>query len=284
MRVFLLMCFCLSVIPAYAFEPQKHAEFSSDAIALYKACTGKFVPGKVAQAFAEGAEDEDNPTPTRGRNWHFYNNGGKIGHYWRLVFFRCNGSNEEIFKKRVEKLQKLIEEKASTEDIYAAAGRVAHHIQDMSSPPHVLPIYHTDEDRFDKYEPATVPNLATNAICNSLQGNIVTPNELLESAAQATLAAVAAPVVFSGGEKIESETWAKFWGGGSDKKYKGFSIYGAYGNTYGVRILNADSANRAKYDQTIFDNFFNERRNRAVIDTVQLLRYVDKLELKIRTN
>lgn len=276
MRALFLMFFCLSTLPANAFEPQKHAEFSSDAIALYKACTGKFVSGKIAQALAEGAEDEDNSTPTRGMNWHFYNNDRKIGHYWRLVFFRCNGSNEEIFKKRVEKLQKLIEEKAPTEDIYAAAGRVAHHIQDMSSPPHVLPIYHTDVDRFDKYEPATVPNLATNAICNSLQGNIVSPNELLESAAQATLAAAAAPVVFSGGEIIEGETWAKFWGGGNDKNYEGFSTYGTYGNIYGVRTSSTDSGNRAKYDKSIFDNFFNERRNRAVSDTVQLLRYVDK--------
>lgn len=278
MRILLLMVLSLTVVPAYAFEPQKHVEFSNDAMALYKICTNKFVAGKNIKAFAAGAEAEDNPTPSRGLNWHFYSNSGKIGCYWWGPFC-CNGSNVEIFKFRVDTLKERIAAKDPIiEDIYFTIGRIAHHIQDMSSPPHVLPIYHTSNDLFDKYEPATVENLATPEVCDEIRAVVYTPAELLEKAAQATLIAAAAPVEFAGGEKNSGESWKKFWGGGASTKYQGFSTYGVYGNTFGVKASDPENAMRGKYTPATFDNFFNLRRNRAVIDTAKLLIYVETLK------
>lgn len=275
-KLFILCLLCCN--SAFAFEPQKHVEFSHDAAGLYNTCSGNSIAENDSNAFASGARKEDNPWPERGLNWHFYNNSGKIGEYRRYLFFNCNGSNEKIFAKRLAELKGLISEKAPKEDIYEAAGRVAHHIQDMSSPPHVVPIYHTSEDRFDKYLPGALPDSFSAETCKSLMGKVnISPDELLQSAAVATISAISTPVFFVGTGEVSGETWEKFWVGEDDKVYEGFISYGVYGNTYGKVVASTREKNRIKYNQETFVNFFNERRNHAVIDSALMLLYVDQL-------
>jgi hypothetical protein len=258
----------------YAFEQEKHELISNSAASLYETCAGRAIPGELLSAFAQGAADEDELGLTRALNWHFYNNGHRIGRYWKFIFY-CNGSNEKIYHQRVRTLDGLFASKASAIKIYAAAGRVAHHIQDMSVPPHVMPIYHVGNDNFDNYAPASMPATDATAICKEVKGTIIELFELLERAAQNTLHAVAQPVVFADGKTLENETWMKFWGGPDDQDLSGFKTYGEYGNLFGTIPPCKSSICRA-YDRNTYDRFYNEAYMRAVADTVRLFIYLDQ--------
>jgi len=258
----------------YTFEQEKHELISDSAASLYETCTGRAIPRELLSAFAQGATDEDEWGLIRPLNWHFYNNGHRIGHYWKFIFY-CNGSNEKIYHQRVQTLDGLLASKAPAIKIYAAAGRVAHHIQDMSVPPHVMPIYHLGDDNFDNYIPASRPAADTASICKDVNGTIVEPLELLEWAAQNTLKTVAQPVVFANGKTLENETWMKFWGGPDDQDLSGFKTYGEYGNVFGTIPPCKNSTCRA-YDRKTYDKFYNEAYMRAVADTVRLFIYLDQ--------
>ena len=271
LRIILILMLASS---CYAFEPERHELISNSAATLYKACTGHAITEELLSAFAQGTADEDERGLTRALNWHFYNNGHRIGRYWKFIFY-CNGSNEKIYHQRVQTLDGLFALKTSSIKIYAAAGRVAHHIQDMSVPPHVMPIYHLGDDNFDNYIPASIPTADTAAICKDIKGTAIEPFDLPEQAAQNTLRAVAQPVVFADGKTSENETWMKFWGGPDDPDLSGFKTYGEYGNVFGTIPPCKSSICRA-YDRNTFDRFYNEAYMRAVADTVRLFIYLDQ--------
>jgi hypothetical protein len=258
----------------HAFEPERHELISNSAASLYKACTGHAIPEELLSAFAQGTADEDERGLTRALNWHFYNNGHRIGRYWKFIFY-CNGSNEKIYHRRVQTLDGLFASKSSAIKIYAATGRVAHHIQDMSVPPHVMPIYHLGNDNFDNYVPASRPAAGTAAICKDVNGTVVEPLDLLELAAQNTLKAVAKLVVFADDKTLENDTWMKFWGGTADQDLSGFKTYGEYGNLFGI-IPPCESSICRAYDRNTYDRFYNEAYMRAVTDTVRLFIYLDQ--------
>jgi hypothetical protein len=270
----ILILILTSASACYAFDPNKHELISSSAASLYETCTGRAMPKESLSAFAKGAADEDEWGLTRALNWHFYNNGNKIGRYWKFIL-HCNGSNEKIYHKRVRTLDGMMISKVPDIEIYAAAGRVAHHIHDMNVPPHVMPIYHLGDDNFDNYIPASMPAAEAAALCKDVTGTIIEPLELLERAAQNTLKAVAKPVVFADGKTFENETWMKFWGGPDDQDLPGFKTYGEYGNTFGIIPPCKSSVCRA-YDRNTFDRFYNEDYMRAVADTVRLFIYLDQ--------
>lgn len=267
-----LIIFVLS-LPAHAFEPRKHADFSREAAAIYQVCTGRELPGNVIDAFVKGSVREDDPTLERALNWHFYNRDGKIGTY-RKFFLTCEGSNGRIFQKRLDTLDYLIDAKRPLDEIYAVAGRAVHHIQDMSSPPHAMPIYHTIFDKFDKYE-FTPTSVDVSGICADAGTKKYVPLELLENAARNTLEAVERPVVFDDGKTVSGETWLKFWGGPEDQCYAGFSTYGAYGNSFGKSKPRGDSA-CALYNENVYNRFFTDCYIRAITDTIRFLIYLDE--------
>jgi len=255
--------------PCYAFEKSRHELFSNDAIDLYKACKGRVLPQELSDAFVVGSVEEDTWGWTRARNWHYYNRENKIGRYWKVIL--CNGSNDHIFHVRLARLNNLLLTKAPERDIYDVAGRLAHHIQDMSSPPHVMPINHLVCDKMDHYRfrPASMDP------CEKVNVSVVDPPVLLREAAQYTIKATERPVEFKNGT-IENETWMKFWGGPDDAELSGFKTYGGYGNVFGVRPQCKNGGVCDAYDKDVYDNFYADRYRSAVTYTVRLLIYLDQ--------
>jgi hypothetical protein len=271
--IFISILIVLLAMPCFAFGPDTHEEFSKSAALIYQKCTGHAMPEKYIAAFADGAKKEDDPELTRVLNWHFYNNGKKIGHYWKYGFY-CDGSNEHIFQARLDKLESLLAQNKYPIEIYTVAGRIVHHIQDMSSPPHTAPIYHVGSDKFDNYKSTLNSNADDAPICGDIKG-ITEPHELLEQAAQNTLKAINSPVAFDNGKKIEGETWKKFWDGPQDRDLLGFKTYGEYGDAFGM-VPPCHSEACGAYSSQVYDRFYNERCLRATIDTVRILIYLDK--------
>jgi len=248
-----------------------HEKISRHALYLFNSSSTSKTPDNISSAFISGSINEDEISLTRFMNWHFYNNGGIIGRY-RKYGILCNGSNEKIFQKRLNELNTLLSSNADKLKIYGIAGRMAHHIQDMSSPPHVIPVYHLGSDKFDSYinDTYVLPDIKPVAYPIDC-----TPDKLLDQAARNTLNSIKDDVIFTNGGTIPGESWLKFWHGDDDKNLNGFKKYGEYGNTFGIN-RECKGVAQYSYDESLFNRFFNECYTRAVTDTVNLLVYLDK--------
>ncbi|MCX5849173.1 MAG: hypothetical protein NTW65_06965 [Deltaproteobacteria bacterium] len=271
------MCFIVLIFllasPCHAFKPrEQHDPISKKAISLYQICTGHAIPEELSNVFIERVVAEDDISLARLGNWHFYNNGNKIGRYYLLFY----GANDKTFQKLLKKLENLIaSSQPRKEEIYKVAGHIAHHIQDMNAPAHVMPIYHVGEDKFDNYTPASVFGVNITEFCKALSGPVIVPSDLLEQAAQNTLKAVSGQVVFNSDKTFKNETWMKFWGGPENRDLAGFKTYGEYKNVFGL-VPPCDSSVCGSYDKDTYDRFFNECYMRAVMDTARLLLFLDQ--------
>jgi hypothetical protein len=189
----------------------------------------------------------------------------------RRAWWGAHKSNQ----KRVDKLAKKIVESAecNIQDTYKLAGRLAHHIQDMSSPPHVVPIYHTTKDPFDKYATAQIisVNLSSEQLntAKDEQRDLKSADlkTVLKDAAEKTIDRVdKGPVIFDG--KEIAKNWSGFW-----RKYElissecsefpvnGFGCYGT--NTFGIAT--------GPFTPAVYKSFYKEQIASAIEDSLRLL-------------
>jgi len=95
--------------------------------------------------------------PSRAMNWHFYRReGSPIPE--RTRWLKMRPTSEHIFAAHVEKMQRYgIDDPRR----YRYLGRILHHIQDMSTPSHVRPVYHDPfvHDYFESFMVDMLPNL-----------------------------------------------------------------------------------------------------------------------------
>jgi len=93
----------------------------------------------------QGSYDEDNKGLDRALNWHFYRAEDSCIPKTYAYIFKTN--SREILEKRISELADF---SLSTFKRYNTLGRIIHHVQDMSTPSHVLPIYHGPMYQFFK--------------------------------------------------------------------------------------------------------------------------------------
>jgi len=85
----------------------------------------------------QGSADEDETQLlSRALNWHFYRQENSPTP--KKVKFIFYPTSENIFQKRIKQFQSEKDLKKK----YNILGRIIHHIQDMTTPAHILPIYH----------------------------------------------------------------------------------------------------------------------------------------------
>lgn len=264
---------------AWGFERQAHIEISKRAIEIYK----ELYPLQYQQIhesltmFTDGSgiEDDINFTFQRLMNWHFYDPGSRLGH----TCWCARKSNTKRFEYLAEKLTKSTEKGLS--DIYELAGRLAHHIQDMSSPPHTVPIYHTTKDPFDKYATAEIVGVKLTSNQLDLVKNeqrtfkFETMMELLNDAATRTIDRVEKPVNFDG--RLIASDWTGFWRKfeltGAECGQEPHKDFGCYGkNTYGIEVEH--------FTSPVYDRFYKEQIARAIEDTLRLLVLLDRGRVK----
>ena len=108
------------------------------------------------EGLKEGSRSEDQISPQRIWNWHFY--GEEEDNY--RSWFGANKTSLKRVKSLVARLadtsQTLSNHPQDTDLVMKKAvlvGRLLHHIQDMSCPPHVVPVYHVSKDRYETLMP-----------------------------------------------------------------------------------------------------------------------------------
>ena len=141
---------------ALAFSSQNHFVYTEEALRRFGAC--KVVQSASAadkKAMSEGARAEDTTEPLRRMlNWHYARNDEMPR---RTIFPPIPGlirtDFAHLFEWRVEQMLAAAG-KCDVTATLEAAGRVAHFVQDMRVPAHVIPIHHGSvfgHDDFDDF-------------------------------------------------------------------------------------------------------------------------------------
>jgi len=185
----------------------------------------------------QGSADEDTKNLVqRATNWHFYRASEVIPKKKRLLF---KPTSEDILKIRITEI-------TNTPEKYNQLGRILHHIQDMSTPSHVLPIYHGPkfplmfsyrviEDYFETFmyehdDKILKNNITELPAIDGIEGFF----NIYDNAAKEMLQ------ILKGGFKIDNNVdsatlpFSLFWKSYLEEEYnkiKGFGMYGEY-HTY----------------------------------------------------
>ena len=134
-------------------KPDDHARITSKAVRLFHQYGRNTISDAMIKSIdriCAGSKKEDAFTLERLRNWHFYNK-------WLLLPLTVPCSScilhftpEHLIIKRDHQLNRAIN-KRKRKQLFTLTGRILHHIQDMSTPSHVVPVYHDPIYR-DSYE------------------------------------------------------------------------------------------------------------------------------------
>lgn len=145
---------------------ENHFEYTMQAIKLYEKFIVKtFLSENNSLLIAQGAWDEDEYNLLtldfqRPMNWHFYNNGNKIINNKLIPGVRTSEARvHRLIEKALKEKKRFIkssgeeEQNDYLENLFSHTGRLIHHIQDMSTFSHVVPVYHGPglKDSYETY-------------------------------------------------------------------------------------------------------------------------------------
>lgn len=277
--VFLVAASAGVAAPVHAFDAERHPELTRQAVELYRQCEGVPLSDELANALAEGTENEDASILTLGQrmaNWHFYNRDGKLRDSWF-----ANRSLDVIFAKRNVELETLLAAKTrDREQIYERAGRVLHYIQDMSVPAHVVPVYHAKlpllggGDPFDAYQPKALAKPSWSAAdCQGLRLLVTVdpgyPKALLEATAQSTLQRIGQ---LGGAESRNG--WDRYWIYPSSDRAEAKKGWGSYPED-GCEFV-ADGAAPGCKSREQLDALFASQYQDVLWNSVRMLIYLER--------
>lgn len=142
-------------------KKKNHTEHSEAAFTIFLQWKGIAKPlEKMRTSLGKASASEDDVSLSskfqRPFHWHFYNNNNLIAD---ICWIPGERTSEKRFKTLLEKLGRYIDrckcdpDPYKIEDLVEAAGRLIHHIQDMSTPSHVVPVYHGPgvSDHYETY-------------------------------------------------------------------------------------------------------------------------------------
>ena len=205
---------------AHAFSVKAHEALTR--AALDKALAVDNLPQLEAHRalIVEGSRSEDLNLHVKWVGWHHFH---RPGDTTELPLRRPSS-------ERVRVLWQEAEEAASHGNLARAFNRVghlAHHIQDMAAPLHVVPVMHGLNDHFEGYEIRQALKHFTPREVEPLSGE-----DAQRVLAEQTLAVVRAGVLKAKGGTIP---WSAFW---AEPKTPGaFGSYGAAGNAFGDTVV-----------------------------------------------
>jgi hypothetical protein len=180
----------------------------------------------------KGAEAEDRPWEiARIAHWHFYRSNDRIEPFTPLL--QMERDSKGIFLRRVAEMRRLLEDpEAEERRVGEALGRVIHHLQDMGTPSHAVPIYHLLDDRFEGCMVAMLRagSIRADSDC-PVEHVAVDPEGIYRDMAEGTLEMIRTQRVrFRRTDgKLEEFPWSVFWRGWEEKedpKNHGFGTFG----------------------------------------------------------
>ncbi len=246
-------------------KPGDHQKITRRAIELYQLhCPGPFSGhlNRYAEDIVEGSKEADTkPLTIRATNWHFYPANERLKpiktRLLGLMPITIYPTSDHILRRRIDELDKEIR-KGISDDIFNLVGRILHHIQDMSTPAHVVPVYHgldvldlvEDEinvrDSFEEYSERNIDSVLGGIIVDHARFQELVhapqpPDALYDHAARRTLKTLYGPDQgFQARVNGVSARlgWDSYWCPWSsdetdEASLHGFGSYGPLGHAFG---------------------------------------------------
>lgn len=141
-------------------KPEDHAIITGKAVEVFvraRLGDGSIDFARHRGAINKGSAREDLwPPVRRAANWHFYRADPEMrpGRVWCLPFITVYPYSEKVLAGHIARLkQRAVTGKPPSRGAMILAGRILHHVQDMSTPSHVTPVYHAvkTKDRYEEY-------------------------------------------------------------------------------------------------------------------------------------
>lgn len=250
----------------------------------------------------KGSEDPDNtPFYSRATNWHFYNRNldrdvveKKVWSFQEPVVFHL--SSDHILQERVEQLSREVD-KRSVRDCCLLVGRILHHIQDMSTPSHVVPVFHGPQvpDSFESYLNTSYLNDYGTLTASSVNLPTLIPvfekareygsvMNIYQSAAQETLEfldSTSCPALENGIPR--QLNWNCFWSPQesthpdalpSECTFSGFGSFGPLGKHFGVTDDIEVRENRYRISRESYRDFCRHRVDAMLTWSMQTLYFL----------
>jgi len=268
-------------------KTQLHQKLTQIALDIYEKRHKIELDATFKIALINGTKAEDALSLARAWNWHFYYQNKYIKK--RTKILRMYRTSEHIFIKRIKDMQTYLPNELA---YYENMGRVIHHIQDMNTPSHAVPIYH-DMFYHDHFESFMLDALndckldpqipqTEEVICDSLDA-------LYHKAAKDTFVFINTTEL-KVSPNNESYTFMLniFWQDyllQKDPKKSGFGSFGnackifkrtsgssTYGNQYKTSFLYKNREYTVALDEMYHIN--NQICGRAIKDTIAVLEYM----------
>ncbi|MCD4653330.1 hypothetical protein K8T06_05290 [bacterium] len=142
-------------------KPVTHSKITEIALEIYQKNNSSFLSKAIDEvclrkALIKGSKIEDRCSCSRAKNWHFYAANPELEGYvhvlWPFPRITIKPTSGFIVKERQEMLNSSLNTRSDSW-LFTFFGRILHHIQDMSTPSHVIPIYHglIVSDPYEKY-------------------------------------------------------------------------------------------------------------------------------------
>lgn len=270
----LLVIVCALLGTALSFHLGDHRQITQQAMKEYTACFPKTPLASMLSDIVTGNELED---INLWNKWvkgyaHFYNP------YYPIKICKL-GFCRHSADVRIRMLENDLRNKTSSWG--RTVGAAIHHLQDMCSPPHVVPVMHASGDGFESYKNQQFPALVTND-CDTLKKrfNAIAPREflyaMLNRTAIATLKTLSGSVSYQKGGNAASGVWSTLYWQNSKVDSNNFGTYGAFDNNYGKTKFTANGES-ITVAQSVYE-LYKRSQLRAAIDATKLaFMFADKL-------
>jgi len=172
------------------------------------------------------------------RNWHFY----KSNDFIKNREYFLLGKSYTTSERRVEKLISKLKSKSGNRKRFITLGRIIHHIQDMSTPSHVVPIFH-GPGKADVYETYMMKYIESDIdfIAGvTLKNDADDFRTLYEKFALLSLAHLESKTIPLSNGSESNISFDKIWTPYpklKDNKYIGFGDFGEYGSCFNAEPL-----------------------------------------------
>lgn len=260
---------------AWSYEGEIHQKMTFAAARQFNLCApGAELTGLTplqVRYIARSAVRESDSRLVRAFRWGFYEREEQARkHLLGLVQTRLHD--------RFGKLQAATGEAEDLLEYYSVVGQIMAHVQDMSVPVYVVPIYFSRfwrlsmRDRLSVY-PIDVELLTARLgerSCEELFSEEATPEELLVELAELTISAIRQPIVGQG-----PATWESFWE--FDREGR-FGKYGPAGNRFGERtdFSCGDQTCLFLQDDPLYREFALDRHFDALQYSLRLMRWAQQ--------
>jgi hypothetical protein len=271
-------------------KPEDHDKITGKAIEIYYEHTYSDLSAQLLMNYykVKGAASQEDKSPlySRATNWHFFKQNEKL-QPTNLLLFKVRPTSEY----RVNKLRQELEE--NTEKLRVTViGRILHHIQDMSTPTHTVPVYHGPivKDSFEDYSMKnTESELKTIDIniqeFDELKAETIHDiNSIYTNAAHETLNYLyddpSSEFEFDNGEKAGWDLFWKRYSESSDDcaKNSGFGCYGPLGKQYGNTVVQLNGTTR-KIDSEVYKKLHRWVLRKQLLDSLRTFISIESQQL-----